>query len=236
MSDLAGEVWKPAGGYEGAYEVSNCGRVRSLPRVTTRKNGMPLTVAGRVRKIQTFPTGYRYVTLRDRTVYIHRLVAAAFIPNPEDKPEVNHRDGDKANNRVSNLEWATRRENVAHAFATGIVQQNGSDNPMSKLQEVDVEDILRRLAGGAKQRDLAAAFGVTKDAISSIALRKKWAHVRVDGETENLIRKRFRPNGPRLTPDQIAEMRSLRASGQQIIAIVNKFDVHPATAAKYVKG
>ena|SRR2546426_1111123 len=110
------ESWKPVTtpGFEHLYEVSNAGRVRrSAPGQDT--------YPGRVLK-GTTQDGYRLVKLCDgkahtRQVPVHRLVAAAFIPNPESKPEVNHRDTNKQNNAASNLEWATGEENQAHYAA-----------------------------------------------------------------------------------------------------------------------
>lgn len=101
--------WRPVAGYEGSYEVSAAGEVLSL------RTGAVLTP-------QAHPMGYLSVGLRvvgsvrKHTRLIHRLVAEAFIPNPEQKPTVNHRDGDKRNNGVENLEWATHSENHAHAY------------------------------------------------------------------------------------------------------------------------
>lgn len=99
------EIWKDIEGYEGRYQVSNLGRVK---RVTT----------GRILKSGKNRGGYLYVNLCKQGVVsnkrIHRLVAQAFIPNPENKPDINHADEDKTNNMVSNLEWATRKENLNH--------------------------------------------------------------------------------------------------------------------------
>lgn len=99
------EIWKDIEGFEGLYQVSNLGRVKSF-------------YTNRILKCSTHPQGYLTVTLcKDSTKYtkkIHRLVAQAFIPNPDNKPEVNHIDENKTNNNLSNLEWSTRKENVNH--------------------------------------------------------------------------------------------------------------------------
>lgn len=97
------EIWKDIKGYEGLYQVSNMGRVR--------RNGNILS-------LNTVGHGYHSVSLSKngivRKILLHRLVAEAFIPNPENKPQVNHIDEDKTNNTLSNLEWVTAKENMSH--------------------------------------------------------------------------------------------------------------------------
>jgi hypothetical protein len=114
--------WRPVAEYEGFYEVSSYGDVRSLDRKVEGRGGGHK--AGQYRRFEITPKGYRRVALsRDgaqHTFMVHRLVAQAFIPNPGDKPEVNHRNGDKADNRAENLEWATSSENQQHAYETGL--------------------------------------------------------------------------------------------------------------------
>ena len=114
ICDQPGEVWVPISGYQGIYEVSNLGRVKSLPRPVWN-----YTKPGRIMKQRAKENGYFTVALcnggtKERHVYVHRLVAAAFIPNPDSLREVNHKNFNKQDNRVENLEWCTSAENKAH--------------------------------------------------------------------------------------------------------------------------
>ena len=106
------EEWRPVVGYEGLYEVSNTGRVRSLDRYVKGKGKSYFLHKGRVLSPAIKPEGYLIVRLQRRTFYIHRLVTAAFLPNPDNLPEVNHKDEDKTNNRVENLEWCDHKYNM----------------------------------------------------------------------------------------------------------------------------
>lgn len=111
----ASEEWKPVVGYEGLYEVSSMGRVKSLKRTVIGKDGKTREIKEKL-LTQTDSNGYLYVTLSDhgecRAFPVHRLVATAFIPNPENLSDVNHKDEDKTNNSVDNLEWMSHKDNL----------------------------------------------------------------------------------------------------------------------------
>lgn len=114
------EIWKDVVGYEGYYQVSNLGRVRSVPRRVARdNNGFTRHVDGRVMKGTDNGHGYLIVSLnregKRKNHYIHRLVAAAFCENPDVKPHINHLDHNRSNNVCSNLEWCTVRENIGYS-------------------------------------------------------------------------------------------------------------------------
>lgn len=126
------EVWKPIVGYEGFYEVSNLGRVKSLRSKTGKE---------KILKPVFNYAGYNCVNLYDsnrkmKTLRIHRLVATAFLPNPNNYPQVNHRDGNKNNNSVQNIEWCTALQNVRHSYETGL--NKGVKNHPAKSKPVDM--------------------------------------------------------------------------------------------------
>lgn len=114
--------WVPVKGYEGLYEVSSHGAVRSCMRITA--DGKHLST--KILNGGCYPNGYEFVCLRkdghNRNRMTHRLVAEAFIPNPDNLPVVNHKDGNRHNNDVSNLEWCTQGQNLKHAVEIGLVE------------------------------------------------------------------------------------------------------------------
>ena len=123
------EIWKPVPEYEGLYEVSNFGFVRSLDRTVLQKNAFG-TISehfyrGRNMKMRKSSNGYLYFSVNDRdrkkSLKPHRLVALLFVDNPLGLPEVNHKDGDKTNNRFDNLEWVTSSENKQHALKSELM-------------------------------------------------------------------------------------------------------------------
>lgn len=119
------EVWKNVDGYKGLYQVSNLGDIKSLDKIVKCKGNNTRISKGKILKQIIKKTGYSQVVLYKNNIrkYIstHRIVAQAFIPNPNNKSCVNHIDGNKLNNNISNLEWCTHIENMNHAWQNGLV-------------------------------------------------------------------------------------------------------------------
>src|SRR5699024_7685661 len=117
------EIWRPIEGFEGLYEVSKCGKVRSKDREVGHRYGGTRIFPGRELK-SYLANGYPKVSLsakgERKKEYVHRLVAKSFVPNPLNLSLVNHIDGDKENPEATNLEWVTYSENSLHAFRIGI--------------------------------------------------------------------------------------------------------------------
>lgn len=181
------EIWKDIEGYEGLYQVSNFGRVKSL-NIIKFNQFSSYKHKGRVLKLQlNKQTGYMYVNLSKlksyKTTSIHRLVAKAFIPNPENKSQVNHKDGNKFNNYVENLEWCTQIENSFHAYQNGLnklspLHFKGEEHQRCKLSNKDILNIRSRINYGyGFYAELAREYGVTKENIESIYNRRTWKHI-----------------------------------------------------------
>jgi len=117
------EIWRDVVDWEGYYQVSNLGRVKSLSRKVNGRNNKPNVIIERIRKQRINAEGYYSLPLNRfglvKTVRVHRLIAEAFLPNPENKTDVNHINSNRADNSLSNLEWATRSENVTHGYVSG---------------------------------------------------------------------------------------------------------------------
>ena len=168
------EEFKSISGYPD-YEVSNLGNVRSLDRVVFHRNGN-LNLKGKPIKMRI--KNYGYVMLMEKGVsnnfYIHRLVALAFITNPENKSQVNHIDGNKFNNILSNLEWNTPKENLSHARINGLMNQNGSDSVKSKITEKEALEI--RISN-LTCKALSLIYGISTTSVHNIKSKKTWKHI-----------------------------------------------------------
>ena len=155
------EIWEEIKGFEGYYQISNYGQVKRL------KNGSEY-----IRKLSLTHDGYLKVRLvcndKDTTKRVHRLVAETFIDNPDNKPTVNHKDGNKLNNHVDNLEWATRHEQLQHAYDLGLKKPVHTNR---KLNDDDVRYIrshYKRQSTEWGTVALAKKFGVTNRTIGLI--------------------------------------------------------------------
>lgn len=170
--------WRAVVGYEGTYEVSNTGLVRSLDRIVSGRWGL-VPYKGKQLKPSTNSKGYLQVMLskggKSKTYKVHRLVAISFLPNPLSKPQVNHLDGDPSNNLVSNLEWSTCSENIKHSFEKLGKSYKGDKHPNKKLTSTKVEEIRRRYdEGGITFKELAATYGVHPSTIKHAYYKLHW--------------------------------------------------------------
>lgn len=178
------EIWKDIQGYEGHYQVSNLGAIKSFPKrfyhVISKKYVFKKEKI--IRDKATNHYGYYNVILRKegepKFYLIHRLVAQHFIPNPENKPQVNHKNGIKIDNRVENLEWVTQQENITHAISTGLKNTKGEMHCRHKLTEGDVLAIRGKykfVKHGC--RKLAEEYNVSTSSIHGIIQRTTWRHI-----------------------------------------------------------
>jgi hypothetical protein len=178
---LLEEIWKPIKGYDGIYEVSNFGRIKSY-----RNNKWGIKKEFRVLKPGADGFGYKFVYLwKNKEKHlgrIHRLVANAFCLNPNKKPEVNHLDANPSNNHADNLEWVTKGENLAYAYKIGNrkpIRLLGDDSPVRKLSSFQVQRIrlMKEITPSLSFTEIAKIFKVTRPNIASIIKRKTWAEI-----------------------------------------------------------
>ena len=136
------ELWKDIVGYEGMYQVSSLGRIKSLEREVTSKAGKVMKIKPCFMKPSKHPKGYSNTSLwkgnKGITLAIHRIVGIHFIPNNENKPQINHKDGNKKNNIYTNLEWVDNSENQLHSYSLGLNHNPKRGNHSLAKSVVDI--------------------------------------------------------------------------------------------------
>jgi|SRR5690606_20633361 len=164
------EIWKDIIGFEDDYEISNLGSLRSKDRYVKHYKGGLRLYKGSTKNIRVNRYGYCRCNLKKDGVrydfVIHRLVAEAFLPNPENKPQVNHKDGNKENNRLENLEWSTASENIVHAVKSRLINTKLTDKEAKEVYNSDLS-----------YRKLAKFFGVSNSIVYRIKNNIAYKHL-----------------------------------------------------------
>lgn len=176
------EIWKDIPEYDGLYQASNLGNIKSLQRLRGNNTG---TYLQKTKLLKPALSTNKYMSLclrkngKSKSYMVHRLVAAAFHDNPKDLPQVNHKDGNKINNHADNLEWCTRQENMDHGYANGLMHKHkGCTHHFAKLTVNDVFNIrFTRENFRVPYYIIAEFYEVSKQSIMDIVKGKNWGHV-----------------------------------------------------------
>lgn len=159
-------------------------------------------------KPQQQRTGYYTVALRNefeiKTVSVHRIVAMAYIPNPDGKPQVNHKNGDKSDNNVDNLEWMTSKENVQHAHDTGLAR--GTRNPDRELSDEVAHNVCKLIRDSWRNKDIAELLGIKSQVVADIRWGKSYQEVSCEYDFSGTLPSRRKIEIPKLI--KICEMLS----------------------------
>lgn len=176
------EIWKDIENYEGFYQISNLGNIRSLDRIRKSKHGTA-KIKGVNLKQSITNAGYKQVVLRKfnipQNASVHRFVIIAFLGVNKFKREVNHINGIKTDNRIENLEWVTRSENGFHAFKNNLHIPHdckGIKNGRAKLSEIQVLEIISLLYRKTNT-EIASLYNVKTGTISAIRNKRLWKHL-----------------------------------------------------------
>ena len=169
--------WSPVKGYEGLYEASSAGVIRSVDRVSPHPKG-DLRIQGRLMKFYVMNQGYMVVTLcklgAPKKLLVHRVVAEAFLQVDDKRGFVNHIDGNRKNNALLNLEFCTSTENMANAVFRGRFHGRTNVKARKKLTPVTADAIKREVDIGTPYGVISASFGISKSSISAIKYGRIW--------------------------------------------------------------
>lgn len=178
------EVWKPIKDFETTHMVSNLGRFKSLPWIQKHSSGSKFLKKEKIVPIREGVAfnGYSNVMLtkngKQHSLFAHRVIAIAFIPNPKNKRCINHKNGVKTDNRIDNLEWVTHSENSRHSFANGLqLPKRGIENHNSKITDIDVLKIRKRYLLGESSYKIWKTLDMSYTNVKDIIAKRTWSHV-----------------------------------------------------------
>lgn len=226
------EIWKDIPGYEGHFQVSNRGRVRSLDRKIYRSNGRRHFRRGHIKSLSVKDNGYIQVGLtkngNHKTGLVHQLVALAFLGEPLPGEEVNHKDGDKGNNLLENLEYVSHQENVLHSryiLERGVIKLNS--RKAYRIREL-------YWVGGEETAEIAVLFGVSASAVRQVVLGRTWKYVPFPPVCTMFTRRR---NGRKIT---WADAKSIRLQYKlgiyNMTQLAERYGVSLSTVSRVISG
>ena len=176
------ETWKDITTWEGIYLMSDMGRIKSAAKDIEYADGRAYSYTEKIRKLTLRPDGYLCISASEKDmseiILVHRAVGLAFIPNPENKKFINHKNGVKIDNRAVNLEWSTAKENVNHAFNAGLMNPTkGSSNHFAKLTEAEVLAVRKLFKDGVSPKEISVALNIGYRNVYHICSGQTWRHL-----------------------------------------------------------
>ena len=223
------ETWKDIPGYEGHYQASDLGRIKSLSRVTVKKNGAPMSVKEKILSNRAHRHGYSSYVLRkdgkSHPFHGHVLVMRAFKGMPDPGLIICHNDSDGSNNQLENLRYDTVKSNSADMIAMG-KSMRGERSPSSILTEETVLDIRNRRARGERLNAIAKHYGITASLVGLVARGITWKHL---GGSITLER-------PKVTESQVVAIRYLRSAGASVAHLATTYGISRVYAQKICAG
>lgn len=225
------EVWKDIQRFEGHYQVSSFGQIKSLPRYRKQRLGCLALIKGRIMSLKTTNCGYKTVNLckDDVTIHpsVHRLVASAFIPNLDNKPTVNHIDADKNNNKVSNLEWSSKSEQMQHAVKNNLLEVRGSPKYTKEFKKKVLNYYIENNISIQK---LSIMFGISNRTAGRIVNDGVSRRIVTCKTLDGIVKKET------TTSKQVQEIKELRENGYTLSQIGEIYNLGTSQVWRICKG
>lgn len=228
-------IWRDIKGYESIYQVSDTGLVRSLDRTVWNKGvGVMQNLKGKILKPKVHTTGYYEVMLynqyrKTKMHRVHRLVAENFLDNPQDKKIVNHKDGIKTNNNVSNLEWCTSIENAHHAINTGLKKFGDYTNSSKLTEELVIKARKEFLTGKYTCYQIARKYKIGFNAMARAIRGDSWFYVTGVVVTEEDWERLNKKKKLKVTDEMIFEIKERVENGEKLTILLKEYQIGKTT-------